>query len=187
MNLNTRRTTALTALAALSLSLAACSGGGEKPAAPAAEPAPTAQQESAPMRDETAAELAQLLNDFDPVAFGALLTDNARLLPPNIPAIEGRDAIVEHYKGVVAIQLKYEATPIRVATFGNVAISEGTYRVKNLRKDAYVEDGKYMAVWVNQDGQWKVARFMVNTDYQLARVSVTVEPQDAAGADGAKP
>lgn len=171
----------LVTLAAAAWSLAACSGGAKPPAAaaPAAEPAP--------MGEERGAELVKLLNELDPVALGALLTDDARLLPPNIPAVEGRDAIVEHYKGVVASQLKYEVTQLKSVTISNVGLTEGTYRVKNLPKDAYVEDGKYLAVWVNQGGQWKVARLMVNADYQLARVSVSVEPASAPEAGGAKP
>ena len=58
---------------------------------------------------------------------------------------------------------------------GNVGLAEGSYRVKNLGNDTYVEEGKYLAVWVNQDGQWKVARMMTNTDYQVARTSVEAE------------
>ena len=177
--MNTRRTTTLVTLAAVACSLAACSGGGKPPAAAATEPAP--------MSAEAGAELVKLMNELDPVALGALLTDNARLLPPNIPAVEGRDAIVEHYKGVVASQLKYEVTELKNVTISNVGLTEGTYRVKNLPKDAYVEDGKYLAVWVNQGGQWKVARLMVNADYQLARVSVSVEPASAPEAGGARP
>jgi ketosteroid isomerase-like protein len=121
------------------------------------------------------------------VALAGLLTENARLLPPNVPAIEGRDAIVEHYRGVVSNQLKYEIAPLKSVTISNVGLSEGTYRVKNLAKGEYVEDGKFLAVWVFQDGQWKVARLMVNADYQLARVSVTVEEAPATGAAGGNP
>ena len=157
-------------IAAALLVLAACSGG-KQPAAGSAE--------FAPMPDEPAAELARLLNEFDPDALGRLLTDNARLLPPNVPAIEGRDAIVDYYDGIVGETIKYEATPLTTVTVGNVGISEGSYRVKNLTTDSYVETGKYMTVWVNQDGQWKVARMMSNTDAQVPGTSVEVEEPEA--------
>lgn len=170
--MNTRRTRAITAIAIASLTVAACSGG--EP--PAAERAP----DVAAMPAEASNQLAQLLDQFDPEAFGNLLVDDARLLPPNIPAIDGREAIVEYYKGAVAAELDYEVTPLRSAMIGNVGIAEGTYRVKNLTNDTYVEDGKYMTVWVNRDGQWKVARMMVNTDFQVARASVSVEEPAAA-------
>ena len=76
---------------------------------------------------------------------GNLLTDNARLLPPNMPAVEGRAAIVEQFKGAVDKQLDYEVTPLNSAMIGNVGLAEGSYRVKNLANDTYVEDGEYLA------------------------------------------
>src|SRR5690606_17372119 len=94
---NTRRTRAITAIVAASLTVAVCSGG--EPPAAARVP------DVAAMPAETGNQLAQLLDQFDPVAFGNLLVDDARLLPPNILAIDGREAIVEHYKGAVAAEL----------------------------------------------------------------------------------
>ncbi len=132
--------------------------------------------------EEASAKLAQLLDQFDPVALGNMLTDNARLLPPNVPAIDGRDAIVDYYKGTVASELDYEVTPLKTATVGNVGLAEGTYKVKNVATGAYVEEGKYLTVWVNEGGQWKVARMMTNTDFQVARTSVTVEQPVATEA-----
>lgn len=158
-------------IAAASWTLAACSGG--------KQPAAGSTAEFAPMPEEPAAEMARLLNEFDPDALGKLLADNARLLPPNVPAIEGRDAILDYYDGIVGETIKYEATPLTTVTVGNVGISEGSYQVKNLATDAYVETGKYMTVWVNQDGQWKVARIMTNTDTQVPRTSVEVEEPEA--------
>lgn len=138
------------------------------------------------MPEDVAVEMGRLLDQFDPVALGNMLMDNARLLPPNVPAIEGRDAIVEYYKGTVANELDYEVVPLKRVMIGNIGLAEGTYKVKNLTSGNYVEEGKYMTVWVNQGGQWKVARMMTNTDYQVARTSVTVEAPVATEAP-AKP
>jgi ketosteroid isomerase-like protein len=149
-----------------SLTIAACSG--DKPAADCVPAAVS-------MPEEVTAELARLLDEFDPVGLGNLLADNARLLPPNVPVVEGRDAIIEHYRGSVARELHHEITPLTQVVIGNIGLAEGNYRVKNLTNDTYVEDGKFMIVWVNQDGEWKVARLMINTDYQVARTSVTVD------------
>lgn len=180
--MKTRRTLAITAIAAAALSLAACSG--DKSPASSQPPAVIAV---VAMPAGMGAELARLLNQFDPVALGNLIADDARLLPPNVPAVEGRDAIVEYYKGSVAKELGYEVTPLRTAMVGNVGLSEGTYKVKNLTSGAYVEEGKYLSVWVNQGGQWKVARLMTNTDYQVARTSVAVEEPAAAGTPAKSP
>jgi ketosteroid isomerase-like protein len=170
----TRSALAIAAIIAVISTVGACSGG-EPPAA-------SRGMEVAAMPEDNAVQLARLLDEFDPVALGNLLMDNARLLPPNVPAIDGRDAIVEYYKGTVANELDYEVTPLKRIMIGDIGLAEGTYRVKNLTSGTYVEEGKYMAIWVNQDGQWKVARMMTNTDYQVARTSVTVEEPEAVEA-----
>ena len=36
--------------------------------------------------------------------------------------------------------------------------------------------GKYMAVWANESGEWKIARIMVNTDYQTPTTSIDIQP-----------
>lgn len=170
----TRSILAITAIAAATLTVAACSGG--------KTPAAGGDTEVAAMPEDNAIQLARLLDQFNPVALGNLLMDDARLLPPNVPAIEGRDAIVEYYKGTVANELDYEVAPLKRVMIGNIGLAEGTYKVKNLTSGAYVEEGKYMTVWVNQAGQWKVARMMTNTDFQVARTSVTVEEPVATPA-----
>ena len=151
--------------AALVLTLTACS---QQPAD--CEPRLVA------MPDEHAQKLAQLLNEFNPDAFGNLLMDNARLLPPNHPAVEGKAAILEYYGGIVGESIRYEAQQEKLVTVGAVGITEGNYRVRNVPENKYVEMGKYMAVWANESGEWKIARIMVNTDYQTPTTSIDIQP-----------
>ena len=160
--MHARSAVAMTAIALASMTLAAC-GREQGP-----------EVEVAAMPAEPAAEMARLLNEFDPVALGNLLTEDARLLVPNVPAIEGRAAIVDHYDGVVDEMINYQAVPLRSVMVGNVGITEGDYRVTNLNTDTVVESGKYMAVWVNRAGEWKIARLMSNTDAQVARTTIEV-------------
>ena len=167
--MHARRAVAMTAIAVASVAFAACSG--EK--APAAGSTP----QTAAMPGEPAAEMARLLNEFDPAALRNLVTENARLLAPNVPAIEGREAIVEYYDGIVDEMIRYEAVPLRSLMVGDVGVTEGEYRVKNLNTGANVEAGKYMAVWVNQAGDWKIARLMTNTDAQVPRTSIEIGPE----------
>lgn len=164
--MHARNVVTMTAIAFATLTLAACA----REKAPEAGAAP----EVAEMPAEPAAEMARLLNEFDPVALGNLITEDARLLAPNIPAVEGRAAIVEHYNGVVDEMIKYEAVPLRSVLVGNVGITEGEYRVNNLNTNSIVESGKYMAVWVNRDGEWRIARLMSNTDAQVARTTIEI-------------
>lgn len=155
------------ALAASALALAAC------------KQSPPPEATVVEMPEERSAELARLLEELDPVGLGSILTDNARLLAPNMAAIEGRDAIVEYYRGSVDKQLDFEVAPQTRVTIGKVALAEGTYKVRNVATGEYIEDGKYMTVWVDQDGVWKVARLMTNTDYKVATPEVDVETPPA--------
>ena len=168
-----RNVVALTAIAAALMTLAACAP--DKAPEAAATPEAASAPQIAAMPAEPAAEMARLLNEFDPVAFGNLITEDARLLAPNIPAVEGRAAIVEHYGNTVDEKIKYEAVPLRSVLVGNVGITEGEYRVNNLNTNTIVESGKYMTVWVNQAGQWRIARLMSNTDAQVARTTIEIE------------
>lgn len=160
------RIASIVSIVVASLTVAACSGG---------KSAADCEAAAASLPAEVTAEMARLLDEFDPVGLGNLIADNARLLPPNVPAVEGREAIIEHYKGAVARELHHEVTPLTQVMIGNVGLAEGSYRVKNLTNGTYVEDGKFMTVWVNQDGAWKIARLMINTDYQVAHTSITVD------------
>lgn len=164
--MNIRRTLAIFAVVA-SWALAGCSGG-TPPAASRAGDGPI-------MPVETGLQLVQMLNQFDPEGLRKLLTNDARLLAPNVPAIEGSEAVVEYYRSAVATELAYEVTQLKSAMIGNVGVAEGTYRIRNRTNDTYVEDGKYLAVWVNQEGQWRIARLMSNTDAQVAQTSVEIE------------
>ncbi|HEY6644075.1 nuclear transport factor 2 family protein [Povalibacter sp.] len=167
--MKTHRLKTVAALAAVFWALGACS------------PPPTdCVPQIVTMPEEKAQELTRLLNEYDPAAFGKILADNARLLPPNVPAIEGRSAILDYYSGIIGETIRYEATPLTQVTVGNVGLAEGTYRVKNLKDDTVVEMGKYLSVWVNDGGEWKVARLMSNADYQTPRTSVDVQETEPA-------
>jgi len=167
----TRRFVAAAAIAAGSLVLAACSGGKEpSAAAPAAESAPRIIA----IPEGTVAMFADVMNAYDPDKLAGMLTENARLLVPNQPAIEGRQAIVDYYAGVVAAELTYATSPAMAVMLDGVAVAEGTYGVQNNTTGETVERGKYLAVWVNQDGTWKIARLISNTDAPVATGSVSV-------------
>lgn len=162
--MKTLRTAVHAALAAAAFSLAACSQGTP----------PAAELTIVEMPEDRARELARLLDEFDPVGFYNLLAENVRLLPPNVPAVEGREAVVDYYKGAITTELDFEVTPLTRVMVGNVGLAEGTYKVRNTSTNEYIEEGKYMTVWVNQGGEWKMARMMTNTDYRVAAPEVDV-------------
>ena len=161
-------------LAVASFVLVACSGGKESTPAAAA-----AAGELPASATET---LARVLNEYDEASLNHLLAANARIMPANVPTIEGRDAILAYYKVSVTPQLHWELTKGKTATFGNAGLAEGTYRIKNTGTGQYVESGKYLSVWINEGGAWKILRFMSSPDHEVAQASVEVTEHGPAEA-----
>jgi uncharacterized protein (TIGR02246 family) len=100
-----------------------------------------------------------------------LYTENAFVLYPNQPAISGRSAIVDYFKGFFGEfpQNDFELVSSEIVVIGSRAFDRGTYRWKGTpRSGAAVEDhGKYLVVLLRgDDGKWRVARDMDNSDRQ---------------------
>lgn len=134
---------------------------------------PTVTTESVP--DEVVQRFLAAMDEFDPTAVRELFSPNAKLMPPNVGAIEGPDAIVEFYKGALADELDFEFRQAAAGMAGGLAVSEGTYRVLIKASGEEIEAGKWMAVWINRDGTWKIARLMTNTDHSVAAPVIDVE------------
>ena len=158
----TRRLAIATAAAALAV--AAC----------AQQKAPAVAVNAA-LPDEVVERFVAAMDDFNPDAIRELFTPNAKIMPPNVATVSGIDDILDYYRGTLADELDFEMTRDGSGTSGGLAAAEGTYKVRNNTTGEYVEQGKWMAVFVNADGKWRVARFMTNTDMPVAAPAVEVE------------
>jgi uncharacterized protein (TIGR02246 family) len=123
----------------------------------------------------------QAFNADDLDACVALFDDDAQILPERGPAVSGRDGIAEFLKDqmtpVVSFNTESEMTLVR----NDIAIEQGMYRVRDVRRGSDIEEGKYMHVWRNRGQGWKLYRVMYNTDIAPpAAVSIAQGPEDAA-------
>jgi limonene-1,2-epoxide hydrolase len=125
--------------------------------------------------EEAVTQFVAAMDEFNPDAVRELFTANAKVMPPNVATVSGIDDIVDYYKGTLADELDFEMTRDGAGTGGGLAAAEGAYKVRNNTTGEYIEQGKWMAVFVNVDGKWKVARFMTNTDAPVAAPAVEVE------------
>jgi len=95
----------------------------------------------------------------------ALFDDEAQILPERGPAVSGRDGISEYLKDqmtpVVSFNTEADMTMIR----NDIAIEQGHFRVRDVRRGSDIEEGKYLHVWRNRGEGWKLYRVMYNTDY----------------------
>jgi ketosteroid isomerase-like protein len=110
----------------------------------------------------------------------ALFDDEAQILPERGPAVSGRDGIAEYLKDqmtpVVSFNTEADMTMIR----NDIAIEQGHFRVRDVRRGSDIEEGKYLHVWRNRGHGWKLYRVMYNTDYAP---QTEVEIAQAAGSD----
>ena len=115
---------------------------------------------------ETAArewETARNAGDAD--ALAELHTENAQVLPPGAPVIEGRAAIRTYFRN----QFEQHAAPMTfderdIIVFGNIAYRQGIYSMA--LDDGRTEYGKFIQLWRKYDGVWKIHRQMWSSNGQ---------------------
>lgn len=90
-------------------------------------------------------------------------TPDARVLGPNAEAVVGQTAIAELNAQYVGYGIK-EFTEVTTNFYGdeNYLIDEGTYFMRY--GENVVEEGKYLNVWKQVDGDWRVCANMWNTN-----------------------
>lgn len=128
----------------------------------------------------TAWEQALLANDA--AAVTALYTEDAVLLPPGAPRTAGttdvRSMFDEWLGASTVTEAALETDDIVVAEAGDIAYRTGTFTMTSTMADGqtWEDEGKFVEIWRNVDGQWKIAVDAWNQD---------VPPGGTAPAEGA--
>jgi uncharacterized protein (TIGR02246 family) len=105
------------------------------------------------------------LNDKDADAIAALYAEDAVLLPPNAPAIFGRDAVLSNMQEMFAKGLAMELEDLEVKAEDGLGYKAGRYRVFS-EDGALVDRGKYIEIWTMEDGKWVLHRDIWNSSVQ---------------------
>jgi len=115
----------------------------------------------------------------DAVGTAAHYADDAQILPPRHPAIEGKPAIAAFFQANIDKYISFGNDSTWSVVKGNIAIEQGTYNVRNVRVGENVETGKYIRVWKKVNGGWKLYRDMFSPDSGQSE-AVSVSPEEAA-------
>jgi uncharacterized protein (TIGR02246 family) len=114
-------------------------------------------------------ENAAALNAGDLPALASFYTDDAIHLPPNSPAIAGKEAILKQLKKELSefgVEASVRVVEIEVA--GPWAFARGTYSMKATRKtegSPIEETGKWLDILRRQgDGSWKISHATWTSD-----------------------
>jgi ketosteroid isomerase-like protein len=119
------------------------------------------KQPSHPFDPKVLGEYADLLHARDAQALGKLFTEDARLMPPNVPMLEGRAAIEEFLKSMFDQQdLPTDLQQIDLITGSDFAIRDGTL-IQHLI-DGSTQNGNFMQLWKFDGTSWKLYRSIWN-------------------------
>ncbi len=133
--------------------------------------------------DEVTSALENAYTRGDVAGCVAVYTDDAEIIAPDAPAIRGKQAIEAFYKDQVARDISFDTDSTLSLVQGDLAIEQGTYRVRNVRIGENVEYGEYLNVWRRSAGRWHAYRSMYNV--MMSRhvgVSVTPDEEDSVPA-----
>ncbi len=104
------------------------------------------------------------LGRSDAAAIAALYTTTAEVLPPGSEAVQGREAIRKIFQaGLDAGQKELTLTTLEVEAHGDTAHEVGTWTARG-KDGALLDSGKYLVIWKNDGGQWRLHRHIWNSD-----------------------
>jgi ketosteroid isomerase-like protein len=139
----------------------------------------------APAGSQESPELAQAgerwidaFNAADVDALASMYTEDAWLLPPNGEMAQGRDAVRAIFGGMIDAGLNAELETVEAIAAGDLGYKLGTFKV--LGPDGSVLDrGKFIEVWNQAGGEWKVSRDIWNSDMPAPSLMITHNVADA--------
>jgi len=139
--------------------------------------AETPEQAQARMDTETTAartaidsldrEFAQHFNQGHADLVAGMYTEQAHLMPPNMPVVVGRDAIKTGLAPFFAMKAELKLTADAVVANGPLAVERGTYALSFTPPGAtapMTDTGKYLVHWHLIDGKWLLADDIWNSD-----------------------
>jgi len=123
------------------------------------------------IRTQIGSANTEFMNAFkrgDATAMANLYTSEAQLLPANSDFVRGTAAIRAFWQGVIDLGLK-EATleTIEAEVHGDTVIEVGRYRLL-AAGGAVADSGKYVVVWKDDRGTWKLHRDIWTTSQPAA-------------------
>lgn len=133
-----------------------------------------ATRESTLPNDVTTA-LASAFTRGDVAACTELYSDDAEIISNEAPTVRGREAIEEFFKDQVSRDILFATDSTVSVVNGDLAMDQGTYRVRNVNRGVDVEYGSYLNVWRLENGEWRVFRSMYNVTMG-PKVHVSVLP-----------
>lgn len=110
----------------------------------------------------------ELLSRKDAAGIARLYAEDAVVMPPNQDLIHGRNNIEGFWRGLMtagvrSVQLETQNTE----QYGEVIAELGRFTVV-IERNQVIDEGKYLVLWKQENGQWKLFRDIWNSSRPLA-------------------
>lgn len=123
------------------------------------------------------AELHQKFSDVisksDSVGYSLIYHSQAIVYPPNMEPLKGREALVA-FAGM-SFRMGISSVPLQATeVWGdeNDIVVTGTYEVKGKDGSSW-DKGKFLEIWKDENGEWKLYRDMWNTSNPMPTTPAT--------------
>jgi uncharacterized protein (TIGR02246 family) len=111
----------------------------------------------------------EAFNSGDAAGVAALYTAEGQLLPGNSDFVTGTQAIQDFWQGVMDMGIKSgKLETIEVGGMGKMAYEVGKYQLF-ADDDQMLDQGKYIVIWKQVEGVWKLHRDIWNTSMPLPK------------------
>lgn len=98
----------------------------------------------------------------------AIYADDAVLMPPNMPAVIGREAAKQFWGGMFAMgKAEVDIMIEDISVSGDMAVERGKWALTVMPNGApspVQDNGKYLIVWRNRGGKWQAVSDIWNSD-----------------------
>ncbi len=102
-------------------------------------------------------------NQGNVAGIAELYTNDGMLLPTGSDFVKGKEAIRDFWQGAINMGIKEAKLDImEVEVQGNVVVEVGYYQLKGAVGEV-LDQGKYIVIWKQEAGQWKLHRDIWNT------------------------
>ena len=106
-------------------------------------------------------------NQGDAEGLASLYSKDAKILPPNMDVVEGKNTIQEYWQGALDMGIKsWKGEMVEMDFTGNLGYFFGKYILYG-NDNQEVDQGKWISVLKNIDGKWKVHLDIFNTSTPL--------------------
>ena len=133
------------------------------------------------------AQFMKLVEAKDAAGLAALYTENARVLPPNGPPVEGRAAIEQMFAGLVQGIGRVQLDTVEVEGHGDTAHEQEALTFYDAA-GAKIDEGKGIVIWKKVGEDWKLHRDMFSSNLPPpAPAPPAAEGAPTEGAETAAP